>query len=595
MKYLSQSAVPTSRLLVSRAPCRDRGARRMRRRPLLALLCVLGLLLGGIPAEAKGKRRPGKAKRRGGAATAGGGAGVDAAVAAVLQRAAGGASLEASTDALRGLGGAAVEPALRGGLGDLLRGFGSVERDSGRRRQLEHAAVSSYRQAAALLAEPAAAAAAAGVATPSQIQSRRTTWLGAAAGLAKDLSGGCSDEVAFAAEVQAEYCALLRAGELGRAGELARLECALQLGQYLHFQSKHAAVLELLAGADGAGGLLADSAALSPAEGAGFRGPALALAAAQLRHLKRFDEAVARYTEALAVLPGGGEALEAQEGGLQAGLADSLLGAGRVVEARAVFERGAAAGWWRSALQRPGAAHAGPSGPLLPSRPWWDANGPEYRATTAALEGRWEAIRDEGLAALAGGPGGGFVPELGRYTKFEGGGWDHLVLYEHGFKDFENCGRAPVTCEVVEGLLGGRVGRNVLGQVKFSLMQPGIIVAPHCGPTDARIRLHLGLQVPDGLSFSVGGVAGGWAEGKVTVFDDSYEHEIEHAGDRPRLVLLLDSFHPALSDQEIAALRRPQVGERVVRRNLGVYGDVARAHGIAQDWAASDAELTDLF
>lgn len=35
-----------------------------------------------------------------------------------------------------------------------------------------------------------------------------------------------------------------------------------------------------------------------------------------------------------------------------------------------------------------------------------------------------------------------------------------------------------------------------LGQVKFSLISPGTTVLPHCGPSNMRLRLHLGLRIP---------------------------------------------------------------------------------------------------
>ena len=58
---------------------------------------------------------------------------------------------------------------------------------------------------------------------------------------------------------------------------------------------------------------------------------------------------------------------------------------------------------------------------------------------------------------------------------------------------------------LVERLAQGNVARMARGQVKLSLMAPGINVLPHCGPTNARIRMHLGLQVPEGITFKVGG------------------------------------------------------------------------------------------
>lgn len=52
--------------------------------------------------------------------------------------------------------------------------------------------------------------------------------------------------------------------------------------------------------------------------------------------------------------------------------------------------------------------------------------------------------------------------------------------------------------------LGGRKGgvlcrpEPVLGsfQIKFSVMQPGTHVWPHTGPTNCRLRMHLGLVIP---------------------------------------------------------------------------------------------------
>jgi hypothetical protein len=37
-----------------------------------------------------------------------------------------------------------------------------------------------------------------------------------------------------------------------------------------------------------------------------------------------------------------------------------------------------------------------------------------------------------------------------------------------------------------------------LGSAFFSLLSPGARLRPHCGPTNARLRAHLGLVVPEG-------------------------------------------------------------------------------------------------
>ena len=144
----------------------------------------------------------------------------------------------------------------------------------------------------------------------------------------------------------------------------------------------------------------------------------------------------------------------------------------------------------------------------------------------------------------------------------------------------------------------GAVAQNTQGQVKLSLMSPGIHVLPHCGPTNVRVRMHLGLCIPSGvdLEFIVGGENASWTEGKVTVFDDSFEHEIvfpdanasaapteeqqeqDHEPPPPtamelidtgRLVLLFDTWHPSLTPAEIAAVRAiTQSESKLHRRSL---------------------------
>jgi len=62
----------------------------------------------------------------------------------------------------------------------------------------------------------------------------------------------------------------------------------------------------------------------------------------------------------------------------------------------------------------------------------------------------------------------------------------------------------------------------VHGGTKISVMEPGTLVRPHTGTTNARMRIHLGLSVPKGVGVRVDGEARTWVEGKCIVFDDSY-------------------------------------------------------------------------
>ncbi|MGH7558102.1 MAG: aspartyl/asparaginyl beta-hydroxylase domain-containing protein [Gemmatimonadota bacterium] len=130
-----------------------------------------------------------------------------------------------------------------------------------------------------------------------------------------------------------------------------------------------------------------------------------------------------------------------------------------------------------------------------------------------------------------------------------------------------NCERCPETATLVDGIEAA----HAAGLVYFSRLTPGAHIAPHCGPTNARLRCHLGLEVPPGARLRVGADHRAWQEGRCLVFEDSFEHEVWNDADRPRLVLILDVWHPDLSDAERWALtevRRFSPGARSYWRRV---------------------------
>src|SRR6185369_17643081 len=68
------------------------------------------------------------------------------------------------------------------------------------------------------------------------------------------------------------------------------------------------------------------------------------------------------------------------------------------------------------------------------------------------------------------------------------GPWRHLDLVSLDRWSETNRRRCPVTSEVVASL----PGRAATGHVYLSVLEPGARIAPHCGPTNTRVRLHLG-------------------------------------------------------------------------------------------------------
>ena len=55
-----------------------------------------------------------------------------------------------------------------------------------------------------------------------------------------------------------------------------------------------------------------------------------------------------------------------------------------------------------------------------------------------------------------------------------------------------------------------------------------------------------------------------WQEGKILLFDDSFEHAVHNETEAARLVLIVDMWHPGLQtdEQRLAALQSEEQRER---------------------------------
>ncbi len=60
--------------------------------------------------------------------------------------------------------------------------------------------------------------------------------------------------------------------------------------------------------------------------------------------------------------------------------------------------------------------------------------------------------------------------------------------------------------------------------------------------------------MPQRCGLRVGGVERTWEEGRCLVFDDSFTHEAWNNSAQARLVLVVDLWHPDLTDDETALL-----------------------------------------
>lgn len=88
----------------------------------------------------------------------------------------------------------------------------------------------------------------------------------------------------------------------------------------------------------------------------------------------------------------------------------------------------------------------------------------------------------------------------------------------------------------------------------FSLLAPHTAIPPHVGVNNTRLLCHLGLVVPEGCWFRVGGEVRPWREGEAFVFDDTVEHEAANPSDQLRVVMIFDIWHPDLAPVEQTAV-----------------------------------------
>ena len=196
-----------------------------------------------------------------------------------------------------------------------------------------------------------------------------------------------------------------------------------------------------------------------------------------------------------------------------------------------------------SALQRP----EYPLFPGLRHRPWHNAQ--DY-AAVRLLEAACPAIRAEALQLAE----AATLDYSAAVKSAHGPGTWTVYLLSHMGVDVEGVrGSCPQTAAVLRAL-PGQCAAYPWGDMLFSAMGAHSQLQPHCSIDNLRVRIHLGLSVPDGCALRVGEETRAWTEGRCLVFEDSFEHEVWNLSDQRRIVLIADLWHPELTEIETQAL-----------------------------------------
>jgi aspartyl/asparaginyl beta-hydroxylase (cupin superfamily) len=187
--------------------------------------------------------------------------------------------------------------------------------------------------------------------------------------------------------------------------------------------------------------------------------------------------------------------------------------------------------------------------PGVPAHTFYDSREFEW---AQVLEDSYPIIKHELMQVLAE-DAAGFKAYMSEQQQ-RLGGWNTFNFWFYGKKFEENCARCPETTRVLESL-----PRFEKDHIMFSALNPHSRIPPHTGPMNGILRAHLGLVVPNGCFVRVGPDERTWEEGKVLVFDDSFEHEVFNHSDAVRIVLFMNFWHPCLSESEIKVLEKFRV------------------------------------
>lgn len=200
------------------------------------------------------------------------------------------------------------------------------------------------------------------------------------------------------------------------------------------------------------------------------------------------------------------------------------------IQARKLWANAVARGLWDNPLQRPVSRFV----KGLSAKPWYDTQDFPF---IAKLEAGYEDIKAELLYNLEN--------RLEIFTGetenlHVGGEWTEVRLKSSGYGFTDHTQYFSKTIKHIQGC-----GQDFTS-IKFSAIQPGTHIRTHTGPSNERLRLHLTLIHDGGAKIRVGTGWHTWEEGKVIMFDDSWEHEVIHTGHNIRVVLIMDIWHPEL-------------------------------------------------
>lgn len=114
--------------------------------------------------------------------------------------------------------------------------------------------------------------------------------------------------------------------------------------------------------------------------------------------------------------------------------------------------------------------------------------------------------------------------------------WRTFAFFFWGIHVKSNIKKCPKSYKIFKRIPG-------IVSASVSIMEPNTRIKPHRGDTNAIMRAHLPIEIPETLptcGIRVGETEKSWEPGKLIVFNDSNYHEAWNESDQRRYVVILD-------------------------------------------------------
>jgi aspartate beta-hydroxylase len=182
----------------------------------------------------------------------------------------------------------------------------------------------------------------------------------------------------------------------------------------------------------------------------------------------------------------------------------------------------------------------------LTAKPLWDKTEFPWAHT---LEEKSHIIQEEFEAKIKR-DSNLFAGDSSLQNSVMGGGWSAIRLQRLGVWNLVNCKEFPKTYQLLKEL---NIPLAVRG-VCFARQAPGSGVKPHSDGRNFILTSHLGIKIPDGCWIEVAKKRRSWEEQHLLTLDTSFVHSTGNPTAGDRYVLIIDFWHPELTEAERAGL-----------------------------------------